>query len=193
MRLPCTQINIGSEVTLIGGGHDRAPDLSFWDVEVNRGDNNDVWTPVDSEAESDRQGFGTLDEQTIRWGRSLATLTNFDIDSGSGDVLSFQTSFDPALGVDNLGQAVRGDSGGAAFQKNDGIWELVGVIHAVGLLESQPSGTRTAVYGGSSFLSDLFQYSDLLRSLISFEPEIGDADGDGVFSATDLDLSLIHI
>ena len=175
-------------MTLIGGGHDRDPDISFWEVEFNSGDNNDVWTPVDSESDSDRQGFGTLDEQTIRWGTSLATLTNFDIDSGAGDVLSFQTSFDPSLGVDDLGQAVRGDSGGAVFQKNQDIWELVGVIHAVGLLENQPGGTRSAVYGGTSFIADLFQYSDELRSLIDFEPEIGDSDGDGVFSANDLDV-----
>lgn len=187
LRLPCTQINIGSEVTLVGAGHDREPEITFWDVDVESGDNNDVWTQVDTEAASDKQGYSTLDQQTLRWGESLATLTNFDVNSSFGDVLSFQTSFDPILDVAHLGQGVRGDSGGAVFQKNQGVWELVGMIHAVGLLDSQPGGTRSAFYGGDTFVADLFRYADTIRSKVSFEPEIGDANADGVFGAADID------
>ncbi len=187
VRLPCNPTSIGSEITLIGGGHDRDPNISYWNVQVEDGDNNDIWTQVDTEAESNRQGYATLDQQTIRWGQSLATLTNFDINSGFGDVLSFQSSFDPALGVDNLGQGVRGDSGGAVFQNNQDIWELIGVIHAVGLFENQPGGTRSAFYGGDTFIADLFRYADEIRAIANFEPEVGDANANGVFDAADID------
>lgn len=192
LHLPCESIGIGSTLTLVGGGRDRQPEKSFWNVDVISGDNNDVWTLTDSEAGSDQQGYLTQDSQSVRWGQSLVTLASFDTESGFGDVLSFQSSFDPILDVTSLAAGVRGDSGGGVFQKNRGIWELVGMIHAVSLLESQPSGTRSAVYGNETFIADLFRYSDQLRELADFEPQPGDIDGDGVVDATDID-SLLDV
>ena len=190
LRLPCGPVPIGSEFTLIGRGHDRETEKSFWDVEIQSGENNDIWTPVETEEGSDRQGFQTLNSQTIRWGQGLATLTDFDTESGFGDVLSFQSSFDPNLGVESLSQGVRGDSGGAVFQKNGGLWELIGMIHAVSLLDNQPGGTRTVVYGNETFIADLFQYADQIRAIAASEPALGDLNSDGTVDDLDIDILL---
>ena len=190
LRLPCSPVSIGSTVTLVGQGYDREVDETFWDVEVRSGDNNDIWTERGSEAGSDRQGYQTTDSQSVRWGDSLITLTNFDTNANWGDVLSFQTSFDRSLEVENLGQGVRGDSGGAVFQKNSGLWELVGMIHAVSLLDGQPGGTRTAVFGNETYVADLYRYADQIREIADFEPIAGDFDANGTVEAADIDALL---
>lgn len=194
LRLPCNAIQPGSVVTLIGRGHDREPDRSYWSVEEGPEDGDDVWTAVETEADSDRSGFRTLDTQTLRWGESLVNATNVGSDSnGFGDVLAFKTLFDTGFQIDNLAQAVRGDSGGAAFQKNEDLWELVGVIYAVDLLENQPGTTRTAIYGDQSWVADLFRYIEEIRNIADFEASIGDIDGDGTITTLDIDAMVAAI
>ena len=190
LRLPCSEVEIGSEFTMVGRGLDREPELSFWDVDVRAGAGNDIWTATEDEASSDRQGYRTQATQSVRWGQGLATLTNFDTASGFGDVLSFQSSFNPDLDIENLSQGVRGDSGGGVFQKNGGVWELIGMIHAVSLLENQPGGTRSAIYGGETYIADLLQYSDQIRGMADFEPMDGDFDANGTVDDKDIDAIL---
>ncbi len=188
LRLGCRSVSVNTDVMLVGGGRDRAVDLSHWFREVVAGENNDVWTLVASESDGNESGYFTQDTRTVRWGTSRVTANNFEADSGKGDVSSFQTDFlSPGPIVASSAQAVRGDSGGAVFQKNGGVWELVGMIHAVGLKEKQPLRTDTAVLGGSSFHAELFDYADQLRSLADFEPEPGDFNGDGEITSEELD------
>lgn len=189
LRLPCFPTPLGTEFTMIGRGHDRALERTAWDVEVVGGRNNDIWTVADDE-EGDRQGYLTQESQTVRWGRGLATLTNFDTESGFGDVLSIQSTFDPNLNVENLSQAVRGDSGGGVFQNTSGVWELIGMIHAVSLIDNQPTGTRSAIYGNDTFIADLYRYADQIREIANFEPELGDLNGDGQIDDVDIDALL---
>ena len=56
LHLPCDARRLGGELIMIGHGHDRQPDPTFWSVEVGSGPEDDVWTEVSSEAESDRRG-----------------------------------------------------------------------------------------------------------------------------------------
>ena len=188
LRLPCGPRRLGSEVILIGNGQDRATDPTYWSVDINPGRGDDVWTTVDQLATSDRQGFLTTNSQSIRWGRGSIGLTGEVTETlNDGDVQSFTTSFAASLDLDDLSQAVRGDSGGATFEKNAGVWELVGLIFAVDLFENQPNGTRSAVYGNSTFIADLYRYADELRELADFEPQTGDFDGNGQITADEID------
>ena len=187
LRLGCRSISVNSDVVLVGGGRDRDQERSFWFREDVAGDNNDIWRLVD-EDDANEIGYFTSDSRTVRWGTSRITSNNFPADSGSGDVSSFETSFfEPGPIITDSAQAVRGDSGGAVFQNNRGVWELVGIIHAVGLKERQPLRTETAVFGGTSFHAELFDYAEQIRSFADFEPAPGDFDGDGTITASEVD------
>ena len=188
VRLGCRSVSVNSDVVLVGGGRDRSPERSFWFREDVAGEKNDIWTLVGEEDDANEVGYFTTSNRSVRWGSSRVTANNFEADSGSGDVSSFQTDFfEPGPIVQDSSQAVRGDSGGAVFQKNGGIWELVGVIHAVGLKEQQPLRTDTAIFGGSSFHAELFDYADQIRSFADFEPAIGDFNGDGEITSEEFD------
>lgn len=186
LRLGCDPVSGSSTVTLVGGGRDRAPEQSHWIVTEGPGKSDDDWNPSDAD-DAERSGYATLETRSMRWGNSIVTRTNFDAESGSGDVLSFQTTFHPVFPVTNLAQGVRGDSGGAAFQKNDGVWELVGMMHAISLYENQPNGTKTAIFGNETFVAELYDYADQIRQIADFEPAVGDANGDGQLTAYDID------
>lgn len=187
VHLGCSPVRANSEVILAGAGRDREVEPTFWSVETVIGDNNDIWAET-TQANSDRMGYKTTGNRTPRWGWNLVSRTNLVTSSGSGDVQSFQTLFQPFLPVEDHAQGVRGDSGGAVFQENEGVWELVGMMHAINLHDSQPDRTNTAIVGNSTFIADLDFYADKIRAIADFEPEIGDADGDGEFTATDIDM-----
>ena len=107
LRLGCRTAGFGQEATLVGYGHDRELELTHWTVQIVDGKLNDIWTEVATESEADHSGFETTESRSLRWGDSLVTQVGFDANTGSGDVLSFQTSFQPSLNVEDLGQAVR--------------------------------------------------------------------------------------
>ena len=194
LRLGCRSVSINTDVTLIGGGRDRAEDLTRWNRESIRGENNDVWTLVSEDDDFNESGYFTEDTRTVRWGVSRVTGTNFTADSGRGDVSSFQTDFfAPGSVVETSAQAVTGDSGGGVFQENGGVWELVGLIHAIGLKENQPQRAASAIFGGVTFLAELQDYADQIRSIADFEPEPGDFNGDGEVTADELDDLLFAI
>ena len=186
VRLSCRQTLIGTEVVMVGIGRDRNTNETFWRID----NNNWVVANEDSATES---GFQTQDQRTKRWGTNLVNLVDVSADSGSGDVLSFSTLFDELIPADDLAQGVRGDSGGAAFQKNQGVWELVGVMHAIKLENRQPGGINTAVFGNETFVADMFIYGDQIREIVDFGTLPGDIDLDGEYTATDLDLMLEYI
>ncbi len=183
----CRSVAFASEVTLIGAGRQREPDLTLWQRSQGSGDNDDVWTVVESSSESNESGYLTNATREVRWGRNLVQSTNFFDNSGSGDVSSFLTRFSRSTSQHSSAQAVRGDSGGGVFQKNGGIWELVGMIYAIGLKENQPQATHSAVFGGSTLIAELNDYIDQIRSLADFEPKPGDFDSDGEITASDID------
>jgi len=196
LRLPCNPIQPGSVVTMIGRGHDREPDPSYWTVELGPAEEEDadVWTSVETAAASDRTGFRTLDTQTVRWGESLVNVTNTGTESlGFGDVVAFKTLFDTGFQVDHMAQGVRGDSGGSVFQKNDDVWELVGMIYSVDLFDNQPNSTRSAIYGNQTYVADLFKYVEEIRAVADFEPSAGDINGDGGITTLDIDAMLSAI
>jgi hypothetical protein len=108
----------------------------------------------------------------MRWGTNRV--------AGSEDVgtLAFTTSFTKydQGGTAQEAQGAIGDSGGAVFIKNGSVWELAGVMIAVGSYVNQPSGT--ALYGNLTYAADLSQYRDQIIAVT--RPECSnEADDDG--------------
>lgn len=187
LRLSCGPATSGTEVTMIGRGRDRAADPIFWTVEEGPEDDDDVWTEVNSPVIADRIGFGTEATRSTRWGQSIISDTEILVDAGRwGSMIAFDTEFDPTSGVEDLAQAVTGDSGGGVFQKRDGFWELSGMIQSVDLVEGHPLLTRGAVFGDSTRMADIYAYLDEIRAIADFEL-IGDINLDGKIDQGDAD------
>jgi hypothetical protein len=70
------------------------------------------------------------------------------------------------------GQAVPGDSGGAAFwQAPSGDWQLAGVILAIREYPGQPSGT--SFFGQTTYYADLSYYRTQIEELIALPEPAG--------------------
>ena len=58
-----------------------------------------------------------------------------------------------------------GDSGGAAFVKSGGVWQLAGVMVAIDAFVGQPAST--SLYGNHTFLADLPTYRTQILDTIT--------------------------
>lgn len=165
---------VGADVMMIGRGRDQAASVTYWDVTVNPGNNDDVWTEVPSGTPGiDHEGFKTSTNRTIRWGENNVSangqVINYLIGSGAVDVVSFITSFDQGAKTHEA-QAINGDSGGAVFVDNGGTWTLGGVMLTVSNHETQPA--LTAIIGNETVMADLSYYSSEIFSITAI-PEPG--------------------
>ena len=190
LHLGSQPVLLGSEVMMIGRGRNRLPEPTFWDVTRVAGDDNDIWKIVDQPPPvADYEGYQTAATKEVRWGKNVVTQTDLEVETAfSGDVLSFQTTFDDQFAVGSEAQAVVGDSGGAVFQKNGPLWELVGVMYSIQPEENQPGLANTAIFGNQTLIADLFQYGPQIRQIADFEPAPGDFDGDGQITIADIEL-----
>lgn len=166
LEIPASAPAIGADLMMIGRGRDPQSSRTYWDVTVNAGANNDVWTVV-AEGGHDREGYQTLSSQTIRWGENdvdaINLLATYNVGPTSTDVVGFTTSFD-LIGKTHEAQGVVGDSGGAVFVDVAGTWKLAGVMLAVSTLEQQPE--NTAVFGNETFSADLSFYRSEIFKII---------------------------
>jgi hypothetical protein len=146
-------------VVMIGNGRLRETDLTCWDslfseVGCSRG------PPPDFE------GFKTLSPRLIRWGRNEVTFINSQVTIvGSGTTRCFWTEFEQSGGVTDEAQLVRGDSGGGAFLKRGGAWELVGILFANKPEPGQPADT--AVFGNDSLMADIAFYEPQIDAIVN--------------------------
>jgi hypothetical protein len=172
---------VGADVMMIGRGRDQAASVTYWDVTVNPGNNNDVWTEVPAGTPGiDHEGFKTSTNRTIRWGENDVAANeqvfNYLIGSGAVDVISFTTSFDQGAKIHEA-QAISGDSGGAVFVDTGGAWTLAGVMLTVLLYDNQPwaqPGAPTAIIGNETVMADLSYYRSEILSITAI-PEPGSA------------------
>jgi hypothetical protein len=163
-----------TDVMMIGRGRDQAASVTYWDVTVNPGSNDDVWTEVSEGSPGiDHEGFKTGINRTIRWGENnvsaIGQVFNYSFASETVDVAAFTTSFNEGARTHEA-QGVAGDSGGAVFMDNGGTWTLAGVMLTVLLYEKQP--TYTAVLGNETAMADLSYYRSEILAVI---PEPGTA------------------
>lgn len=167
-----TPPSVGSEVTMIGRGRNREPNLTYW---------NASWVEVTPPPPATFSGYKTTSDATIRWGTNAVHQTGHWINDGS-DVLVLTTRFD-SVGTAYEGQVVRGDSGGGFFYLNPStsIWELAGTIVATGTLNGQPQ--NTAVFTDLSYAADLSAYRD---QILTINPLPGDLNLDFVVDIFDI-------
>ncbi len=109
-------------------------------------------------------GYRWTGKKAIRWGTNIVENAGLDIDAFGKRTRSFNTLFEPG-GSPHEAQATRGDSGGAAFAKHRGRWELAGIIWGVTGLPGQPK--QTALYGSRTFAADLSWYREQIVEIMT--------------------------
>ena len=107
----------GSNVVMIGNGRDRGA-YTTWDSS---------WGSPGSTA----TGYVWGADQIVRWGSNVVQDKNLNLPFYTG-ATTFSTIFNNKLNPDEA-QASLGDSGGGVFVKNGGLWELTGIMVAVGV------------------------------------------------------------
>ncbi len=117
----------GSTVDLIGNGRDQGTPTT-WDSS---------WASPGSAA----AGYIWGSSQIVRWGTNVVQDNNLGLLSGT---TTFSTIFNDTSNP-NEASASLGDSGGGVFIKNGSLWELTGIMLAVGVWD----GTGGAGYGDS--------------------------------------------
>lgn len=148
---------VGEELVVIGNGRERAASLTCWD---------DIFEPTACGMGKPPAftGYETLGFHALRWGRNqVAAVGNEVTIPGSGTSRSFEARFDQE-GFEDEAQLIRGDSGGAAFAKRDGQWELVGILFAVDPEPGQPPDT--AVFGNASLMVDVAFYASRIDDVV---------------------------
>jgi hypothetical protein len=123
------------------------------------------------------------------WGGTTGEhwATNKIYDSGfSSGTWAITTDFDKLSmgGTTDEGQGATGDSGGALFIKNGSVWELAGVLFAIGPFPGQPDSTAlqgkaSQPVGNLTFAANLSIYRDQIVAIT--RPECAneiDDDGD---------------
>lgn len=186
------------DVMVIGNGLTQFPAKSSWNVEVQSGDDNDVWTEIPA-GTGEYLGFraNLSAGLTKRWGTNRIADEDAIVDTndddlreqlqltlgvGERDVVSLVTRFDAPSedGLANEVQAVPNDSGSAVFTKASGRWELLGIVNSNLLYENQPD--ITAMYGNYTTFADLTYYRPDILRIMAEHPDyslVGDLNLDG--------------
>lgn len=156
---------VAQEIVMIGNGMDRAVDQTFWDV-TPVASGPDVWS-VTTGPTPDVTGWETPGSKSIRWGDNrVSSLETINL-GPFGNVISLITTFDQFGGTTHEAQGANGDSGGAVYWKEDGVWKLGGIINAVGKsgtfsFDGRPPGETSSdpypYFGRVTTAADLSEY-----------------------------------
>lgn len=149
----------GSTVTMIGSGRVESGPVNYWQVTVNPGPSNDVWTNLGTNPSgANAAGFNQGASIGQRWGTNTITGSQ-SYDVGTGTTAALYSTFG---GAD--AQGATGDSGGASFYHDGSSWLLMGMLGAIGLFENQP--TDTAISGNITYFADISTYRGFIVSAI---------------------------
>jgi hypothetical protein len=158
LTLAATTPVMGSSITMIGYGRNRATDPTTWYVDV--GTNPFTWSESSFPAAVSFDGYKWAAGQTKRWGTNLVSGTA-TISYGYGNVKSLYTTFDNSAGE---AQGAPGDSGGGVFFNNSGTTELAGLMVTIASYSGQPA--ETSVYGNLTYAADIAQYRNQILVVI---------------------------
>jgi hypothetical protein len=161
---------IGTDVVMIGQGRNRAVSPTSWDVTVNP-TGADTWVETTGLL-PDVNGWKAVGAKEIRWGENDVTgPITVDLGSIDGDVLSFYTTFSE-LGKTHEAQGTNGDSGGAVFYMEGGLWKLGGVMNAVGsslIYDGNAPGESSSnpypYFGRVTTAADLSEYRSQIEAI----------------------------
>ncbi|MCC6126060.1 MAG: autotransporter-associated beta strand repeat-containing protein [Pirellulales bacterium] len=142
----------GATLRAIGYGVNRALSQTQWDA-------NWITPPQGAVAHT---GFFYSPGGAERWGDNQVTGTTIQQNFAYGPTHWLYTTFDQSGGFNEF-QAASGDSGGGAFYKNNGYWQLAGILDAVNF---QIPTSNAAVYGDNTFSADLSYYRDQIVAAV---------------------------
>jgi hypothetical protein len=156
LRIRTSSPEIGAEVILMGNGR-------------NRGEAIEV---------AGRPGWRWGDRESLRWGTNEVEALDVPVEVGWGsETTAFAMDFSWTDQTTHEAQVAVGDSGGGAFIKRDGSWELAGLLFAATTYDDQPAST--SIYGNTTYAADLSVYRNEILALTS-KPSCSDGlDGDG--------------
>jgi len=141
LSISSTRVPAGSVVTLIGHGKDRGDALSW----------------------SGHSGWSWGMPFQVRWGTNRVepghSLVVLDTEAF---LMEFDLSGAPEE-TESEAQVTLGDSGGAVFWKNQGQWELTGILFAANFYPGQPD--KSALEGNSSVAADLSHYRSEIMAI----------------------------
>jgi len=141
-------------VLMIGDGRRRNA-RTYWDIDFATGPDNDTWSVQDDPSlygGTEADGF-TVTGSGKRWGQNRAASDDAVVISFSGtETMTFATAFD-GPGDEGVmmweAQGSADDSGGVAFVFRDGQWQLAGIIHAIGGIDTtDPDPTFANIENG---------------------------------------------
>jgi len=160
----------GRALILVGNGHDRGETIEWT---AARGDTYRGWRPAAS--------------RRLRWGTNRLDAQPDEITLRGVTSKVLAMTFDPLDAPDatpHEAQAVKGDSGGAVFVREQGRFVLAGII----IVRSQHAGPPegAALFGDRTYAVDLSAYRDQLVALT--RPDCADErdnDDDGAIDFPD--------
>jgi hypothetical protein len=160
LALSSTAPGIGSNVTMIGNGANRATSLTTWFVDTDT--NPYTWsTSPTAGSDSTASGYEWSAGQTMRWGTNVI--------DGSTTLNSTSLLYTGFSAVTGEAQGAVGDSGGAVFYQNGGTWELAGIMAYIETFSGQPGST--AVVGNRT---DFVNLADYRGAVLTAVPEPAD-------------------
>ncbi len=172
LDLVMNTVSAGTDVIMIGNGRGREVDQTRWNVTVDPA-GPDTWTETTSPF-ADVRGWRAVGSKEVRWGENSVTGSAIvDLGATDGDVVSFFTTFD-RFGRTHEAQASNGDSGGAVFLQENGVWKLGGILNAVGTgntfpFDGRPPGETSSnpypYFGRVSTAADLSVYESQIEAI----------------------------
>lgn len=155
---------VGDFLVLAGAGLNRGPATSWRGI--------DGWE------------YGTGSNR--RWGTNvIEEVLSEPVAVGTTSTRAFTTEFTEAPQTEHEAQAIRGDSGGAAFVETGSGWELAGIPFVTATFANQP--VDTALYGNLTYHVDLDYYRSQILDVVSVAAceDGSDQDGDGLVDLDD--------
>lgn len=136
---------LGTNAILMGNGR-------------NRG-NITSWDPNGPPPPAPIGGYTWGSGHSLRWGTNQID----EIPAGRiRGTVSLTTLFD-AGATTHEASGVNGDSGGALFVNNAGLWELAGILFAISPFTEQPA--NTSLYGNATHAADLSYYRNEIEAI----------------------------
>ncbi|MFQ5415568.1 MAG: hypothetical protein ACE5FL_00825 [Myxococcota bacterium] len=147
-------------VYMIGRGTDRGASTDS--------DDPTVWTnPPPPLPSPPIEGFKWAGTRTVRWGTNIV---EGEYPYASLGTYNIYTTFDPPPDTSDESQGANGDSGGAVFAVDEGVWELAGIMLYVANYPGQ-FGNTSSLYANDTISADLSYYrQEILAATAVPEP-----------------------
>ena len=197
LTLATQPLSLNDEVVYMSYGVYRNPAELHWNV--NNSTNPPTWTSVasggtfsgyDIAGAGKRWGTNQVADDNVVLGESDADLTTI-VNNGT---IANLTVYNQSSSNPFEAQVVGGDSGSAVFHKQNGQWQLAGIVVANYIFNGQSTSSfnpnnSLAVYGNATAFADLSSYATQIAAIKAAHADYsiaGDINLDGVVDSNDV-------